>query len=68
MTIAERELDGIWFLTTFLTFGYELNDERNPFKIEDISFISTDDGSGFSQVNIALENGQHWRIEVERVA
>ncbi len=66
---TDRELDGIWFLTTFLYFGYRNDEESNPLKVENISFVPTnDEGNGFSQVQVTLESGEQWRVEVERVA
>ena len=64
----ERELDGIWFLSTFLFFGLHLEDVRNPFKVENVSYVETSDTEGFSQVVLELESGQVWRVEVERVS
>lgn len=64
----ERELDGIWFLSTFLFFGFGIDDERNPLKVENISYVPSSETEGFSQVVVALENGDTYRVEVERVS
>ena len=57
------------FLDTFLYFGYGKYDPRNPLQVENITFVPTDDeGNGFSQVQITLENGDIYRVEVEKVA
>ncbi len=64
---AELELDGIWFLTTFLAFGYPIDSPENPLKIGDIDFVQTGDDEGFSQVVVTLECGDKYRIEVEKV-
>lgn len=67
-THDEREEDGRWFLSTFLFFGLHLEDVRNPFKVENVTYVPTSDEGGFSQVILELESGQVWRVEVEQVA
>ena len=66
-THAERALDGIWFLDTFLFFGFAEGDPRNPFKVEDVSYVEVSDAEGFSEVNVTLESGDTYHVTVEKV-
>jgi len=66
-THAERALDGIWFLDTFLCFGFGQADPANPFKVENVSYVEVTDAEGFSEVNVTLESGDTYHVTVEKV-